>query len=73
MEKLEIRDRDEENEIERLHRDKGDYDYARLNVVCLFSSNSCSTNNSPFINSKSGISISVQDVDASGGNIQLDR
>ncbi|XP_076669101.1 rho guanine nucleotide exchange factor 17 isoform X4 [Andrena cerasifolii] len=35
-------------------------------------SNSCVTNNISYANSKSGISISVQDVDASGGNIQLD-
>ncbi|XP_015585736.1 rho guanine nucleotide exchange factor 10-like protein isoform X2 [Cephus cinctus] len=34
--------------------------------------NSCAPNNNPFVNSKSGISISVQDADASGGNIQLD-
>ncbi|XP_029163025.1 rho guanine nucleotide exchange factor 17 isoform X4 [Nylanderia fulva] len=40
--------------------------------ACTPGSNSCTSNNSPFINSKSGISISVQDVDASGGNIQLD-
>lgn len=41
--------------------------------VLYFRSNSCVTNNISFANSKSGISISVQDVDASGGNIQLDR
>ncbi|XP_025073713.1 rho guanine nucleotide exchange factor 17 [Pogonomyrmex barbatus] len=40
--------------------------------ACTPGSNSCTSNNSPFGNSKSGISISVQDVDASGGNIQLD-
>ncbi|XP_014488562.1 PREDICTED: rho guanine nucleotide exchange factor 17 isoform X2 [Dinoponera quadriceps] len=40
--------------------------------ACTPGSSSCTTNNSPFINSKSGISISVQDMDASGGNIQLD-
>ncbi|XP_024886291.1 uncharacterized protein LOC112463866 isoform X1 [Temnothorax curvispinosus] len=40
--------------------------------ACTPGSNSCTSNNSPFANSKSGISISVQDVDASGGNIQLD-
>ncbi|KAL6438915.1 hypothetical protein ACFW04_003755 [Cataglyphis niger] len=40
--------------------------------ACTPGSNTCTSNNSPFINSKSGISISVQDVDASGGNIQLD-
>ncbi|XP_036141211.1 uncharacterized protein LOC105833654 isoform X3 [Monomorium pharaonis] len=40
--------------------------------ACTPGSNSCTSNNSPFVNSKSGISISVQDVDASGGNIQLD-
>lgn len=42
-------------------------------IVLYFRSNSCVTNNISFANSKSGISISVQDVDASGGNIQLDR
>nr|XP_012147901.1 PREDICTED: uncharacterized protein R02F2.2 isoform X1 [Megachile rotundata] len=41
-------------------------------IVLYFRSNSCVTNNISFANSKSGISISVQDVDASGGNIQLD-
>ncbi|XP_076476416.1 rho guanine nucleotide exchange factor 17 isoform X8 [Bombus vancouverensis nearcticus] len=40
--------------------------------ACTQRSNSCVTNNISFANSKSGISISVQDVDASGGNIQLD-
>ncbi|XP_076391825.1 rho guanine nucleotide exchange factor 17 isoform X6 [Megachile rotundata] len=40
--------------------------------ACTQKSNSCVTNNISFANSKSGISISVQDVDASGGNIQLD-
>ncbi|XP_012215221.1 rho guanine nucleotide exchange factor 17 isoform X3 [Linepithema humile] len=40
--------------------------------ACTPGSNSCPSNNSPFVNSKSGISISVQDVDAGGGNIQLD-
>ncbi|KZC08519.1 Rho guanine nucleotide exchange factor 17 [Dufourea novaeangliae] len=40
--------------------------------ACTQRSNSCVTNNTSYANSKSGISISVQDVDASGGNIQLD-
>ncbi|XP_026667054.1 rho guanine nucleotide exchange factor 17 isoform X4 [Ceratina calcarata] len=40
--------------------------------ACTQRSNSCVTNNVSFANSKSGISISVQDVDASGRNIQLD-
>ncbi|KAG5331758.1 ARHGH factor, partial [Acromyrmex charruanus] len=40
--------------------------------ACTPGSNLCMSNNSPFVNSKNSISISVQDVDASGGNIQLD-
>ncbi|XP_076245903.1 rho guanine nucleotide exchange factor 17 isoform X2 [Calliopsis andreniformis] len=40
--------------------------------ACTQRSNSCVTNNISYANSKSGISISVQDVDASGGNMQLD-
>ncbi|XP_012256069.2 uncharacterized protein LOC105686072 isoform X1 [Athalia rosae] len=40
--------------------------------ACTQGSNSCAPNNNPFISSKSGISISVQDADATGGNIQLD-
>ncbi|XP_012280572.1 rho guanine nucleotide exchange factor 17 isoform X3 [Orussus abietinus] len=40
--------------------------------ACTPGSNSCISSNSPFASSKSGISISVQDTDATGGNIQLD-
>ncbi|XP_015511669.1 rho guanine nucleotide exchange factor 17 isoform X3 [Neodiprion pinetum] len=40
--------------------------------ACTQGSNLCVPKNNPFVSGKSGISISVQDADATGGNIQLD-
>ncbi|XP_046817650.1 uncharacterized protein LOC124423673 isoform X3 [Vespa crabro] len=40
--------------------------------ACTPGSNSLASNSNTFVNSKSGISISVQDVDSGSGNIQLD-